>query len=158
MMNANDRQLPDEVHRSVAREIVKSVDRLVLEAIAATRPIEVDPYRSRLFELFVTADGAGLVRDDRETPVDFDEDDTDETDLSSDSLCRLLAGRWGLDLAARESAATQKRLPQDQLDRMRALWSVMRMWMEWTYAWKRWSEFHRPAEGDESSLSEDASE
>jgi hypothetical protein len=21
---------------------------------------------------------------------------------------------------------------------------VMRMWMEWTYAWDRWAEFHQP--------------
>ena len=25
----------------------------------------------------------------------------------------------------------------------RLLWSVMRMWMEWDYAWERWEEFHR---------------
>ena len=32
------------------------------------------------------------------------------------------------------------------LQKMRSLWSIMRMWMEWTYAWQRWPEFHR-AEG-----------
>jgi len=25
---------------------------------------------------------------------------------------------------------------------MRMLWSFLRMWMEWAYAWERWSEFH----------------
>jgi hypothetical protein len=29
------------------------------------------------------------------------------------------------------------------MNRMRSLWSMMRMWMEWTYAWDRWEEFHR---------------
>ena len=30
----------------------------------------------------------------------------------------------------------------EQLAKVRLLWSFMRMWMEWTYAWKRWDEFH----------------
>ena len=36
----------------------------------------------------------------------------------------------------------QAPLTGDQLAQMRSLWSVMRMWMEWTYAWDRWVEFH----------------
>ena len=31
---------------------------------------------------------------------------------------------------------------------MRLLWSVMRMWMEWTYAWQRWAEFHQEPKPD----------
>jgi hypothetical protein len=98
-----------------------------------------------LFEFFVTADGAGLIKDDREVAAfeDLDED-SNEMDLSADSLCRLLARRWGLDMAAREAQALQTRLPADQLERMRLLWSVMRMWIEWSYAWRRWNEFHSP--------------
>ena len=34
-------------------------------------------------------------------------------------------------------------MPADQLAKMRLLWSVMRMWMEWDYAWERWAEFHK---------------
>lgn len=132
-----------DVQRTVARDILRSIDKLVQEAEAATRPLEVDPYRARLFEFFVTADGAGLVVDDSTVAVNQDpDDDADEQDLSADGLCRLLAQRWGLDMAARESAALQTRLPKEQLERMRLLWSLMRMWMEWSYAWRRWAEFH----------------
>lgn len=142
-MSDVERSVSGEIERSVARDILRGIDNTILEAHAETRPLEVDPFRSRLFEFFVTADGAGLIPDDRSSGLqqDFDEP-ADESDLSADSLCRLLAQRWGLDMAARESAAMQTRLPKDQLERMRLLWSVMRMWMEWTYAWRRWAEFH----------------
>ncbi|RLS42436.1 MAG: hypothetical protein DWH78_00820 [Planctomycetota bacterium] len=127
----------------MAKEILNGIENLIQEAQANTRPLEVDPFRSRLFELFVTAEGAGLIKDETQVSAssDFDED-ADELDLSADSLCRLLARRWGLDMAAREAQALQTRLPADQLERMRLLWSVMRMWIEWSYAWRRWAEFH----------------
>lgn len=131
--------------RFIAREILNGLENLIQEAQASTRPLEVEPFRSRLFEFFVTADSAGLISDETQTPAfeDIDED-ANEMDLSSDSLCRLLARRWGLDMAAREAQALQTRLPADQLERMRLLWSVMRMWIEWSYAWRRWTEFHSP--------------
>ncbi len=96
-MNHSDRNLHHSVGQSVARDIVKSIDTLIQEAIQATRPMEVDPFRSRLFELFVTADGAGLIRDDRETPVAEDSDDFESPDLSADSLLKNLASPLGLD-------------------------------------------------------------
>lgn len=125
---------------AVAGDILNGVEMLLMEARESTQPLEVDPYRSRLFELFVTADGAQLVRDDRESGLS--EETADQTDLSADGICRSLARRWGLDMAARESTASQSRLAPDQLEQMRLLWSVMRMWMEWSYAWRRWEEFH----------------
>lgn len=150
-MNPEDSQFGQPVpsERSAAQfiagEILNGIEQLILEAHAATRPLEVDPYRSRLFEFFVTADGAKLIANDSEVAVadEFD-DEAEAIDLSADSLCRLLARRWGLDMAAREAQALQTRLPGDQLERMRLLWSVMRMWMEWSYAWRRWNEFHDP--------------
>ena len=130
----------------VAKGILSSVEELIREAQTMTRPLEIDPLRSKLFELFASAQEAGLIADDSKIGAfdGFDEDAV-EIDLSADSLCRLLARRWGLDMAAREAQALQTRLPADQLEQMRLLWSVMRMWMEWTYAWRRWSEFHQPA-------------
>ena len=127
----------------LAQGILSSVEDLINESQAMTRPLEVDPLRSKLFALFAAADEAGLIADDSKVGVfdGFDED-SDEIDLSADSLCRLLARRWGLDMAAREAQALQTRLPADQLEKMRLLWSVMRMWMEWSYAWRRWTEFH----------------
>ena len=129
------------VQQAVAGAILNGVEMLLMEARETTKPLEVDPYRSRLFELFVTADGAQLVRDDRESSLSDGTDD--QTDLSADGICRSLARRWGLDMAARESTASQSRLAPDQLEQMRLLWSVMRRWMEWSYAWRRWDEFHQ---------------
>jgi hypothetical protein len=128
---------------SLATHIVNGVERLVLEAIETSKPLEIDPGRSELFQLFVAAEEAGMIADDSNVGVfdGFDEESS-VTDLSADSLCRLLARRWGLDMAAREAQALQTRLPADQLERMRVLWSMMRMWMEWSYAWRRWHEFH----------------
>lgn len=114
----------------LAEQIVNTLDAVVREAERETRPLEVDPYRSRLFELFVTAHGAGFL-DEASTP-----------DLTADALCRVLAERWGLADAARDSAEQVAALRAEHVGKMRLLWSLMRMWMEWTYAWSRWSEFH----------------
>jgi len=116
---------------SLAEGIVDGIELLVKAAQQATQPLEMDPHRSKLFELFVAADAAGYLSEDS------------EPNLTSDGLCHLLAERWGLSEAARHSVSQQTRLQPDQLDSMRMLWSIMRMWMEWTYAWNRWSEFHR---------------
>ena len=129
------------IQQAVASDILNGIEMLLKEARETTKPLEIDPYRGRLFELFVTADGSQLVRDDRESGLSEEADDP--TDLSADGICRSLARRWGLDMAARESTASQSRLAPDQLERMRLLWSVMRMWMEWSYAWRRWNEFHQ---------------
>ena len=133
-------QVSDGVKQTVASEILNGIEALVNEAETATKPIEIDPYRSKLFEFFVTADGASLVGDERSSTLN--DDVSDESNLSADGLCRSLARRWGLDMAARDSAAQQTKLPAAQLERMRLLWSIMRMWMEWNYAWCRWHEFH----------------
>lgn len=116
---------------SLAVTLLDQVDEIVRQAEQATTPLEVDPYRGRLFELFVTADGAGYL------------DEEADHDLTADGLCHQLAQRWGLKQAAEQSFAQQASLPATQLQKMRSLWSVMRMWMEWTYAWRRWDEFHR---------------
>ncbi len=115
----------------LAVRVLDEVDAIISQAEQATKPLEVDPYRGRLFELFVIADGAGYTNDDS------------DPDLSADGLCQQLASRWGLRDAARQSTSRQTQLPPEQLQKMRSLWSVMRMWMEWTYAWNRWNEFHR---------------
>lgn len=127
----------------VARGILTSIDELIRDARAQTRPLEVEPFRSKLFDLFASATEAGLIADDSNVGLfdGFDEDAND-VELSADNLCRLLARRWGLDMAAREAQALQTKLPAEQLEQMRLLWSVMRMWMEWTYAWRRWPDFH----------------
>lgn len=120
----------ETVNRALANDIVNRVECLIIEGEAARTPLEVDPWRTQLFELFVVADAAGFVSEDA------------DPNLSADGLCRLLAERWGLGDAARQSFEQQTKLPPAQVARMRMLWSVMRMWMEWAYAWSRWKEFH----------------
>lgn len=137
-----------DVQKTVASNLLNGIEELIQDAVKATSPLEVDPYRSRLFELFVTADGAGLIADERTSGLTKGED-RGEIDLSADGVCRSLARRWGLDMAARDSVAQQTKLPPEQLERMRLLWSVMRMWMEWNYAWCRWEEFHKSADAAE---------
>ena len=114
----------------LANGIVARVEELALDAESKSKPLEVDPYRSQLFELFVTAHGAGYLSEN--APVD----------LSADGLCRALGARWGLADATRSSFEQQRKLSPEHLSRIRLLWSVMRMWMEWAYAWDRWAEFH----------------
>jgi hypothetical protein len=129
--------------RLIAQQTLNGIERLIEDAQKNVRPLENEPYRSQLFELFVGAHDAALIPNDTDVKA-FEglDEDASELDLSADSLCRLLARRWGLDMAAREAQAMQTRLPAEQLERMRLLWSVMRMWMEWSYAWRRWDEFH----------------
>ncbi len=116
---------------NLATRILDRIEELILLAERETKPLEVDPLRSELFELFVTANGAGYTSDDS------------DPDLSADGLCRTLGLRWGLATAAKSAVESSGRLPAEHLSKMRLLWSVMRMWMEWSYAWDRWPEFHR---------------
>ncbi|MEZ6127793.1 MAG: hypothetical protein R3C59_03865 [Planctomycetaceae bacterium] len=137
----------DKVQLAVAEQILNGIEALIEEAKAATKPLEVDPYRPRLFEFFVTANGANLIGDERTSSISGPDAPAEtESDMSADGLCRSLARRWGLDMAARDSVAQQSKLPGEQLEQMRLLWSVMRMWMEWNYAWCRWDEFHSTTE------------
>jgi hypothetical protein len=115
---------------TLADDIIRQVDDLIQQSVRDGRPLEVDPARSRLFELFVMADGAGYLREES------------HPDLTADAFCKLLAARWGLDAVAQESVARQAKIPPEHLALMRGLWAFLRMWMEWTYAWQRWNEFH----------------
>ncbi len=144
-------RIPTSPEPSLAGSIVEQIERVVLEAEESNRPLEVDPFRGRLFELFVMADAADLTKE----PDDAGE--STKPDLTADGLCRTLGARWNLADALRESSAHQRRLPAKDLARMRLLWSVMRMWMEWTYAWQRWAEFHQespPASNSSNSAGE----
>jgi hypothetical protein len=129
---------------SLIKGLVEQIDLLIREAEQTQKPLEVDPFRGRLFELFVMADAAGYSHD----PPNEKSGSPNGGELTADALCRALAERWGLANATRESFSNQTRLSKEHLARMRLLWSVMRMWMEWTYAWKRWPEFHREAAGE----------
>jgi hypothetical protein len=139
--------VPTSIEPSLAKSILSQIDLVVREAEESQRPLELDPLRSRLFELFVMADGADLIKEAQpgEPP---------ENDLTADSLCRSLAEQWNLGEAARESFASKTRLSAEQLSRMRLLWSVMRMWMEWTYAWQRWPEFHQQGQAPASGAAD----
>jgi hypothetical protein len=116
---------------SLAESIYSRLETVLRDAETQVKPLEIEPFRGQLFELFVTAHGAGYTAENS------------EPDLSADGVCRELSLRWGLTMAARDAVAQQSRLPADQLAKMRLLWSLLRMWMEWTYAWNRWDEYHR---------------
>ena len=134
-MTSVDREAPD-VLRPQASLGDESYSRrpeghdLLLDAEATTRPLELDPYRGKLFELFVTAHAAGLLVEGG------------EADLTADGISGHLASRWNLADVAQASVSRQEKLPTKSLGRMRMLWSFLRMWMEWGYAWDRWPEFH----------------
>ena len=115
---------------ALAGDIVDRIESLLLDAEATVRPLELDPYRGKLFELFVTAHAAGLLAEGG------------EADLTADGISGHLASRWNLANVAQASVSRQEKLPVESLGRMRMLWSFLRMWMEWGYAWERWSEFH----------------
>ena len=118
------------VGEQLAANLIDQLDTILREAEEASQPLELDPHRGRLFELFVTAEAAGFTADDA------------EPDLSADGLCRTLSERWGLRDAAQSAITENNKLTDAPLAKMRLLWSLMRMWMEWTYAWERWGEFH----------------
>ena len=114
----------------VANQIIEDLERIVLDANQATKPLELPPYRPQLFEVFARATATGLVTEDA------------EPDLTADGVLKTLAERWGLTSAMRDSFSQQAKLPPEHLAKMRLLWSLLRMWMEWTYAWDRWAEYH----------------
>ena len=118
------------VANDLANDIVNRVENLLVQVEAMSQPLELEPFRSQLFELFVTAEAAGFVQEDT------------EPNLSADGIARQLAQRWDLSTATQRSFDSQDKLPPEQLSRLRMLWSCMRMWIEWSYAWQRWAEFH----------------
>lgn len=121
---------------ALAGDIVARVESLLLDAERTTRPLELAPYREQLFELFVMAEASGFLAEDA------------EPDLTADAISHRLAQKWELASVAQDSIERQEKLSSESLGRLRMLWSFLRMWMEWTYAWGRWSEFH---EGDDLS-------
>lgn len=124
-------------------DVLDRVQAILEDAGSQSRPLEMEPFRSSLFELFVVADGAGLL------------DEDDPAGLSADNLTRMLSDRWKLRNATAESIQQGAPLSQQDLGRMRLLWSFLRMWMEWTYAWRRWAEFHgAAAAGSDAAASE----
>lgn len=120
--------------QSLADRLLVRLITLLNDADAQTKPLEHDPFRGQLFELFVTAEGAGYLRDDA------------TSDFRPEHLVRTLGERWGLTQAAKDATEGQSALAQDNLRKMRLLWSLSRMWIEWDYAWRRWDEFHPSAD------------
>ena len=67
-----------------------------------------------------------------------------ERDTHAADWARDLAARWNLARNLGAGVPKSMNIPPEQLGPVRLLWSFMRMWMEWTYAWQRWPEFHQP--------------
>ena len=115
---------------SLMQNVISQIQIIIEEAEEKTRPLEMEPYRGRLFELFVMAEGAGLL------------DEKLESNLTSDEIARVLADHWELRDSQAAASLVHGNLAGEHLSKMRLLWSFLRMWMEWTYAWQRWHEFH----------------
>jgi hypothetical protein len=116
---------------ALAHDLVDRIEEVLRTASSESQPIEIDPHRSRLFELFVMAEATGFLQEGS------------DPDLSCDGVAHDLAARWKLAQDLPRGISQPLSLPPQQLGRLRLLWSFMRMWMEWTYAWQRWDEFHQ---------------
>jgi hypothetical protein len=119
--------------KALAHDLVGRIDDVLQGSAASGQPIELDPNRARLFELFVLAEATGFLEEGA------------EHDLTCDGVARDLAARWNMSRQLGGQPAPPSSLPPEHLSRLRLLWSFMRMWMEWTYAWQRWDEFHKPS-------------
>ena len=124
----------------LARDLVGRIDDVLQGAAASGQPLELDPNRAQLFELFVMAEATGFLEEGA------------EEDLTCDGIARNLATRWNLSRDIGGQISQPSALPPEHLSRLRLLWSFMRMWMEWTYAWQRWEEFHKPSLPRRSSV------
>ncbi len=118
------------VQQQLIEDLINRVETVIFEAEKKHRAIETEPHRGNLFEVFVMTEGAGLLGEN-------------EPNLDADKLVAVLAERWGLKQQAVDVMANRAAdLGKDNLSKMRLLLAVIRMWMEWTYAWSRWQEFH----------------
>ena len=128
---------PDADDPHFAEEVLAQVEAVLNECETKTRPPEVPPYRDRLFALFAAAFDAGLTGD----PADRGPG-ARTGDLSADGLCKTLGEKWGLAAAAQKDPAGGPALSGAHVAKLRLLWSLMRMWMDWDLAWRRWPEYH----------------
>jgi hypothetical protein len=117
---------------ATATDILQQVEAVLIEAEDNSQTGEVDPYRGRVFGLFARAEALGGLADDA------------DPDLSAEAIARHLADSWNMARELGAGALQPSRLPPHQLARLRSLWAFMRIWSEWTYAWRRWPEFHSP--------------
>jgi hypothetical protein len=133
MPNSNHADQSPSPGARIFKDITSGIAELLATAERDGGPLELDPYRSKLFDLFVMADATGFLVEGA------------EFDLTCDGVARELAVRW--DLARRlASEGDQAKTPDpEQLKRLKLLRSFIGLWHEWTYAWQRWSEFHEPS-------------
>ena len=129
--------LPDAADPHFSEEVLAQVEAVLAECEKKTRPPEVVPYRDQLFALFAAAYDAGLTEDPDDRPPG-----APTTDLSADGLCKTLGEKWGLAAAAQKDPADGPALNATHVAKLRLLWSLMRMWMDWDLAWRRWGEYH----------------
>ena len=79
-MSEDNSSVESRLAKVSVRSLLTEVESLILEAQAATRPLELQPFRGRLFEQFVAADRSGLIPDET-TAAAFDDADEDDSDL-----------------------------------------------------------------------------
>ncbi len=77
--------IPTASQPSLSKSIVDQIELVLREADESQRPLEMDPYRSQLFELFVMADAADLVSENPSKP-EAEEAKGHENRLTADGL------------------------------------------------------------------------
>src|SRR4029077_3503449 len=120
MPRANHVSNPNSPSATLVSSLLDQISEVLQSAGANGQPIELDPHRARLFELFVMAEATGFL------------EEGGKFDLSCDGIARELAARWDLARNLGSGVLQPASLPPEQLSRLRLLWSFMRMWMEWT--------------------------
>src|SRR5579872_1927551 len=98
---------------ALARNLVGRIEEVLQGAASEGQPIEIDPHRSRLFELFVMAEATGFLAEGS------------DPDLSCDGVARDLAARWNLAQNLGGNLSQPSSLPREELGRLRLLWSFM---------------------------------
>src|SRR5579859_2898172 len=84
MPKANHVSNPNSPSATLVRDLVEQIAEILQSAVTNGQPIELDPHRARLFELFVMAEATGFLKEG------------EEFDLSCDGIARELAARWDL--------------------------------------------------------------
>lgn len=118
--------------------LVDRAETVIKAAEAANYPLEMDPFRAQLFDIFALAEASGLL-------IEM------EPHLQADALAEKLSERWNLKAIGEAGLKLSATSNDPVMRRVQLLWSACRLWMAWTYAWERWDFYHSDAPADEAA-------
>ncbi len=117
---------------SLITHLVDRAETVIKAAEAANYPLEMDPYRAQLFDIFALAEASGLL-------IEMG------PHLQADALAERLSERWNLKAIGEAGLKLSATSNDPVMRRVQLLWSACRLWMAWTYAWERWDFYHSDA-------------